>query len=99
MTSSDWQIVAVIVFFSIVLGVVLGIGVRHVAKLIVAFMLAIALIFVCTLWYRFGGPTTWPWQGSVALDITVFGPLLFSIMLPLVAAAWFARRAMRRKVI
>ena len=100
MTARDWEIVAVIVCISVVVGFVLGVRIQCVAKLLVAWIVMTALILLSTLGYRFGGPAMWPWQDTILQNALAFGALVLVIAAPVIGAAGLSRWwVMRRKVI
>jgi Na+-translocating ferredoxin:NAD+ oxidoreductase RnfD subunit len=73
MTSYDWEVVAVSVCISGVAGVILGVLVHHRIKLAISCIVVVALMFFCTLQWRFGQPHAWPWQDTASGNAFMFG--------------------------
>ena len=97
MTSHDWEIVAVVVFISVVAGIFLGLWIYYRVRLAITSIAIIALVFFSTLGWRFGGPGRWPWQDAAAQNAFVFGALLSVIAVPMIGAALLSRCCVKRR--
>jgi hypothetical protein len=97
MTTSDWEIVAVVVFISVVAGVFLGLWIHHRVTLTIVSLAIVALVFFSTLGWRFGGPRRWPWQDGAVQNAVVFGALLSVIAVPMIGAALLSHCCVKRR--
>jgi hypothetical protein len=100
MTPHGVGLFAVIVCFSAVIGVILGIVCRGCSFIaVVCSALASLLLFAAFEW-RFGAPEEWSWQHLVASSAYLFGPFVILVAAPVVGAALLISRwVLRRKVI